>query len=523
MKAPVMQVTLSARQVVKRFGGVVALADGQLEVRSGEVVALLGANGSGKSTLTKIITGVHQPDGGELLIDGKAVRFTSPQDARRLGIAAVYQELSLVPDLTVTENIWLTHEPLRGVNLDRRQMQARTRDLLGLFAGAVKALQPDALVKHLSPDERQVVEILKAISADPRLIILDEATASLDSKQVARLFDLIPQWKASGMGIVFVSHRMEEIFAIADRATVLRSGRFVGHADIGSTTRSALVGMMIEGASSTHDFRVPAVKPEANTRLTVRGLRAGMVRHADLDLRDGELLGIGGLQGQGQADLLLALFGAIPASGAVMLSGKPCRFGHPRDAMGRGVAFVPGDRGSEGLLLIRSILENMHLPNWSKFGPLLNMKRAREEGMNIAQELRIVMGGLDLPVSSLSGGNAQKVVIGKWLNRQPNLLLLNDPMKGVDVGAKAGFYELLTQLSARGMATLFYSSDDEELLGLCHRVLVFHDGGIAAELRGDTLTRAHLVSASMGGVPDVLAASVMAASGAMQSSQGASL
>jgi ribose transport system ATP-binding protein len=490
---------ITAQDIEKRFGGVIALRSGQLHIGAGEVVALLGANGSGKSTLTKIITGVFPPDGGSLSVDGAPVHFRSPKDARKRGIAAVYQELSLIPDMTVTENIWLSHEPRIGVSIDRRAMRARTRDLLGLFAGATRTLDPDALVKDLPPDERQVVEILKAVSTDPRVLLLDEATASLGAAQVAKLFALIPQWKARGMGIVFVSHRMDEIFAIADRAVVLRSGQHVGDVSIREATHERLVGMMIEGAAAAHDMRVAQVPADAPVRLRVRGLRGGMLRGVDLDLRDGELLGIGGLQGQGQADLLLALFGAIPATGEIRLTGEACGLRHPSDAMARGVALVPGDRGREGLLLSRSILENMHLPNWAKFGGLLDMQRARKEGAAIAESLRIVMGGLDLPVSSLSGGNAQKVVIGKWLNRGPQLLLLNDPMKGVDVGAKSGFYALLAELSGRGLATLFYSSDDEELLGLCHRVLIFHDGRVAAELQGETLTRAHLVAASMGG------------------------
>jgi ribose transport system ATP-binding protein len=492
-------ITLTVERATKTYGGVTALAEGNLAVQGGQVTALLGANGSGKSTLSKIITGVVAPNAGRLLVDGKPMRFSSPQAARKYGISAVYQELSLIPDLTVMENIWLTHEPLFWGRINRRAMHRNTADLLALFAGTFKGnLHPDALIQSLTPDERQIVEILKALSYQPRLMILDEATASLDSQQVNRLFQLVEQWKQDGMAIVFVSHRMEEIFRIADKASVLRNGRTVGERDIKSTSEEELVELMIEGAASHLQRHSSPVKADAPLRLQVRNLQTDTLKGVDLELRDGELLGLGGLQGQGQSDLLMALFGAIPFSGSVYLSGSLARFYHPRQAMRRGVALVPGDRGTEGLLLIRSILENLQLPSWSKYGWYHNTARAQADGNRIGEELRLVMAGLDAPVNSLSGGNAQKVVIGKWLLRSPRLLLLNDPTKGVDVGAKGEFYHLLTQLRAQGTAILFYSSDDDELLGLCDRVLVLHDGQIEAELAGQGLTRASLVAASLG-------------------------
>ena len=492
-------VALSAQHVVKRYGGVVALADGNLTVRSGEVVAMLGANGSGKSTLSKIITGVVAPDEGSLTVDGQPVSFRSPQAARKMGITAVYQELSLVPDLTVNENIWLRHEPLRaGLLVNGAKMRTRTRELLALFEGTVHHLGPDVPVKNLPPGERQVVEILKALSTDPRLLILDEATASLDSQQVDRLFELIARWKAEGKAIVFVSHRMDEIFRVADRATVLRSGRTVDDTPIGQTSHEALVQLMIAGAAPNRTA-LPSVEQERSVVVEASNLSAGALKGVSFAVRAGEILGIGGLQGQGQSDLLLALFGAVPYSGQVKLEGRPVRFRHPREAMEQRVAFVPGDRGAEGLLYIRSILENLHLPSWSRFGTPLKMGQARAEATETAASLSLVMASLDAPVSSLSGGNAQKVVLGKWLSRKPVLFLLNDPTKGVDVGAKGEFYELLMRLCAQGTAIILYSSDDDELLGLCHRVLVLHDGTVAAELdAGRDLTHENLVAASLG-------------------------
>lgn len=495
-----MTLELSASNLVKRYGGVFALRDGHLDITSGEVLALVGANGSGKSTLSKIITGVVAPNEGQLLLDGAVVHFATPQAAKRRGIVAVYQELSLIPDMTVSENIWLTHEPLSwGGRVRRKEMRQRTAELLSLFEGTVSAqLQPEALVNTLSPDERQIVEILKALSNEPRLIILDEATASLDSSQVNRLFDLVKEWKAAGMAVVIITHRMDEIFRVADRVTVLRNGSWVGTVDIAETTESEVVQMMIEGAASPEDIRIPAVSADAQVRLQVSNLHSGQVRGVDFTLHDGELLGLGGLQGQGQADLLRALFGSRPYSGQVILSGKPVHFRHPRQAMKHDVAFVPGDRNTEGLLLGRSILENFQLASWGKYGLIHNVQAARREATGVAKDLSLVYEGLDAPVTSLSGGNAQKVVIGKWLLRNPKLLLLNDPTKGVDVGAKGEFYALLKRLTEAGTAILFYSSDDDELLGLCNRVLVLQDGLVRAELSGDDLTRSNLVAASMG-------------------------
>lgn len=495
-----MALSLSAQNVVKRYGGVVALADGNLEVNSGEVVALIGANGSGKSTMSKVINGVVVLDGGQLLLDGSPIHFTSPQAAKVLGIATVFQELSLIPQMTVADNIWLTREPLSaGGTVNRKVVFARTAELLSLFEGTVKAdLQPDVPVADLPPDERQIVEILKAVSFNPRLLILDEATASLDNRQVQRLFELIAKWKAEDKAIVFVSHRMEEIFRIADRYSVLRNGKTVGAGYIKDVTEKDLVRLMIDKDSVFSFSRAGKQMSGKPTCLQVKGLKTATLREVDFNVKEGELVGIGGLQGQGQRDLLLSLFGDIAFSGQVQYNGKDVHFRHPRQAMQQGFALVPGDRAREGLLYIRSILENMQLPSWARYGFPLRIGRAKKDAEQTGAGLNLKMAGLNEPVSSLSGGNAQKVVIGKWLMRHPGLLLLDDPTKGVDVGTKAEFYALLTQLCDEGKTILFYSSDDEELVGLCDRVLVLHDGRIKTELVGAALTKENLVAASLG-------------------------
>lgn len=499
-----MSVSLSAQHIVKHYGGVVALSDGNLDVQSGEIVALIGANGSGKSTMSKVINGVVVLDGGQLLLDDNPIQFSSPQAAKDMGIATVFQELSLIPQMTVADNIWLTREPKKSLGIVNKQaVNRKTEELLSLFEGTYKtALSPEVSVANLPPDERQIIEILKAISFDPRMIILDEATASLDSRQVQRLFELINRWKEQGKAIIFVSHRMEEILRIADRYTVLRNGETVGTGNIQDVDEKELVQLMVKTDSpatfSRTRLETDLEAPGKPVCLEVNDLRAGALNGVDLRVQEGELVGLGGLQGQGQRDLLLALFGNIRFTGDISYQGQNVHFRHPREAMKKGLALVPGDRAREGLLYIRSILENLLLPSWKNYGLPLRIGKSKNDAARIGKSLNLIMAGLGEPVSSLSGGNAQKVVIGKWLMREPTLLLLDDPTKGVDVGTKSEFYTLLNQLCEESKTILFYSSDDEELIGLCDRVLVLHDGLISAELKGDTLNKENLIAASMG-------------------------
>lgn len=498
-----MAESLSARNIVKHYGGVVALSDGNLDVHAREVVALIGANGSGKSTMSKVINGVVVLDGGQLLLNGNPIDFPSPQAAKNAGIATVFQELSLIPQMTVAENIWLTREPLNQFGtVDRKAVHARTEELLALFKGTFKTdLHPDAPVASLPPDEKQIIEILKAISFDPWLVILDEATASLDSRQVQRLFELVARWKEQGKAIIFVSHRMEEIFRIADKYSVLRNGRTVGAGNINDINEKQLIKLMIEKESVLGFLRGEAKsgeRIESEISLEAANLTTDYLRGVSFKLRKGELVGLGGLRGQGQRQLLHSLFGDLPYSGTVKLFSQEVHFKHPREAMRSGFALVPGERAKEGLLYIRSILENLLLPSWKRYGLPLKVSNAKKDATQTGSSLNLKMAGLEEPVSSLSGGNAQKVVIGKWLMREPQVLLLDDPTKGVDVGTKAEFYALLTRLSEEGKTIFFYSSDEEELIGLCDRVFVMYDGMIRTELSGNTLTKENLISASLG-------------------------
>ncbi|HEU4741153.1 MAG TPA: sugar ABC transporter ATP-binding protein [Meiothermus sp.] len=498
-------ILLEAHHVSKRYGATVALQEAAFRLRKGEVHALLGANGSGKSTLAKIIAGAVAPDTGEIRLGGRAVRFRHPLEARRSGIAVVYQELSLVPDLSVQDNLWLGHEPKGGWGrIDDKTARARTEALLELFKDvAGPRFSAETRAGELPPDERQLVEILKAVSNEPKILILDEATASLDARQVERLFTLVRQWKAQGWGIIIVTHRMEEIFQIADRATVLQGGQVVGEVEIGEASRESLIELISGEASKAlqAEARAPHPAHRSSPLLQAKIEQSGKLRGLELSVYPGEILGLGGLHGQGQRELLLSLFGALPLEqGTLFVEGTPRRFNHPREAIRAGLAYVPGDRNREGLLSVRSIFENLMLPSWKSYrrGGFLDLGGARREALRVAEKLKLKYGRLEDGITSLSGGNAQKVVLGKWLLRQPKVLLLDDPTKGVDVGAKAEFYRLLDELRAQGMGVVFYSSDDEELLSLCNRVLVLLEGRIVAELSGAELGRATLVRASLG-------------------------
>ncbi len=371
---------LQTEQIEKRFGGVVALKDGSIEIRSGEVLALVGSNGSGKSTLTKIITGVLSQDAGTITYLGEEVTYNNPMMAQKAGIMAVYQELSLVPSLTVAQNIFLANEPrTKFGSIDDRKMNEETAELLKLFEGTYQSsLHPEAYVRDLPPDERQIVEILKAYSRKPEVLILDEATASLDSKQVNCLFDLIQLLKTENKGLVFVSHRMDEIFRIADRAIVLRNGNTVGEVVISETNEDEIVKMMVGSIEGlTKDFASGFDISNKETILVVENVENDRLSGVSFTIKQSELVGLGGLRGQGQSSLLHTLFGNDSYTGNVVLFGKTLSFTHPKEAMEHGIALIPGDRATEGLLLIRSIFENFHLPNWAKYShPLLNMKKA---------------------------------------------------------------------------------------------------------------------------------------------------
>ncbi|WP_324716316.1 sugar ABC transporter ATP-binding protein [Carboxydochorda subterranea] len=493
---------LEAVGIEKRFGGVVALQGASFECRPGEVHALLGANGSGKSTLAKILTGVVAPDAGVVKVDGRQVSISGPSDMYRLGIAAVYQELSLVPQLSVAENILLGHERVRHGLVDEPATWRLAAECLEPFTRSLgRRLPLHLVVAELSPAEQQMVEIAKALSRRPRLLILDEATASLRSREVDALFEVVRRLRAEGSTVVFISHRLEEVYRVCDRATVLRNGQTAATVSLSATTPDDLLRLMVGDVEApARQPRLPAAGPQQPV-LRVEQLVSGRVlRGVTLAVGRGEVVGLGGLQGQGQSELLKALFGALPAQWRrYEIDGRPARVHRVADAIRRGVVLIPGNRSQEGLFMPRPILENLTLPSLglrSRMG-LLSNAREQSAARQAVESLEIKVADLLQPVSSLSGGNQQKVVVGKWLLSQPRLLLMDDPTKGVDVRARLELYRSIEQMRASGLGVLLNSSDDTELLTLCDRVLVMYEGQIVDELRGERLTGQELVAAGL--------------------------
>ena len=500
---------LEMHDVHKRYGGVVALNGASLSAERGEIHALIGANGSGKSTLNKILTGVVEPDRATIEMDGERFTVARPQDAHQHGIAAVYQELSLVHDLSVTANVALAFEQSRFGFLQHRADRARAAAVLERFRPGFgdHELPLDARVGSLPPGEQQLVEIAKAVARDPKVLVLDEATASLYSAQVEVVFDVIRELSDAGTLVIFTSHRLGEIYSICDRATVLRNGEVAGAVTLAEVEESQLIEMMVgelARAAETVGHQVSeasASAGERSVRLRVTALSSDRLDDVSLEVREGEVLGLGGLAGQGQSALLNALFGADRhRGGRIELDGEPVTITRPKHAVGHGIALVPGDRNREGLLPVRPILENLTVPSMRQRARppgVLSHQREVAAAVEASRQLAIKYGKLDDGVMTLSGGNQQKVVVGKWLLTEPRVVLLDDPTKGIDVRAKEELYEMIARLTAGGVAVLFNSSDDDELLGLSSRVVVFFEGRIVEELTADELTRDRLVAAAL--------------------------
>ncbi|HEY8418515.1 MAG TPA: sugar ABC transporter ATP-binding protein [Limnochordales bacterium] len=494
---------LTMSGVHKRFGGVIALNGAHLSAEKGEVHALLGANGSGKSTLSKVLTGVVAPDQGRIEISGQEVRITGPQDMRKYRIAAVYQELSLIPQLTGMENILLAYEPTKPLGfIDRKALERSVLEVAARFEQALgRRIDLHRPVETLSPGDQQLIEAYKALARKPEILILDEATASLRQAEVEALFQVVRELRDAGVLILFISHRFREVFDLCDRATVLRNGQTVGTVNLADVTERDLVNMMV-GRGAVPDVRQKAATPPRDEIvLRVKDLTGPRLHGVSFELRAGEVLGLGGLQGQGQAELLRALFGAEPVTGGeIEVAGRRVTLRHPQDAVGHGLALVPGNRAREGLMLGRPILENLTIASMRRRqnGPgFLIARREREAAQGAVRSLEIKVGDLSDPASTLSGGNQQKVVVGKWLLNKPRIILMDDPTKGVDVGAKGELYKIVRELTAEGVSVILNSSENMELLGLSHRVLVMYEGTIVDVLEGDDLNENRLVAAAM--------------------------
>ena len=484
---------LQATALHKRYGGVHALRGAGITVYPGEVHALVGENGSGKSTLLGILSGQIRADSGNVSLAGRPAVFRNPTDALRGGIATVTQETTLAPELSIAENIFLGHRMVRrGPLIDWRATRRRALHALRRLG---LELDPSVPVRRLRPDQQQLVEIARALSIDARVLVLDEPTSSLTDDEVASLFALVGNLRTEGVAIIFVSHRLREVFELADRITVLRDGLTVGEARAAELDRATLIQLMVGRALEEVE---PPVVQEGGGRpaLRVRGLTLpGRVSAVDLDVEPGEIVGLAGLLGAGRSELLETVFGVHRASaGTVEVDGEQASFGSPREAIRGAVAFVPADRKLQGLVHEMSVRENLVMASTSRLARLRRPVARRE--LRVVREsfegMRIRAASSRVPVATLSGGNQQKVVLAKWLATSPRVLMLDEPTRGVDVGAKAEIYQLLFDAAESGLGVLVSSSENQELLTLCDRILVMFRGRVAAELSRDEATEARI-------------------------------
>ncbi|WP_027794463.1 sugar ABC transporter ATP-binding protein [Paraburkholderia acidipaludis] len=491
--------------VSKSYGGAVALDHADLAVRRGRIHAILGENGAGKSTLLKVMSGVVQPDEGTMHLDGREVSFASPAAANAAGIVCVYQELSLIPDLSVADNIFASNPPRRFGMIDRRTQRRQAEDALAR-AGAGD-INPLAKVRDLPLSRQQMVELAKGLAHEPRILILDEATSALTAADVARVIEVLKRLRDEGLALLFISHRMHEVKALADECTVYRNGRHVMSFEAGARSDNEVVEMMI-GRKYQHVFPDKpagrlADRPAAAPVLACRDLAWNdSLRGVSFSLQAGEILGLGGLDGQGQRELLLALFGVLRGcTGQVEIDGKRVSIESPvaARANGVGMALIPEDRKTEGLMLPMSVRENLSFAALDRMSTAGVIDRGRQQSFvdRMMELLAIKSHGVDAAVGSLSGGNQQKVVIAKWLIRQPRILLLSDPTRGIDVGTKQEIYQLLRRLADEGAAIVFYSTDYDELIGCCDRVLVLYEGRIKKELAGPAITEQNLIASAL--------------------------
>ncbi|MDO8358500.1 MAG: sugar ABC transporter ATP-binding protein [Devosia sp.] len=484
----------------KRYGGIVALNEASFSARAGEVHALIGENGAGKSTFIQILSGAVRHDGGSIVVDGAEYRPANPDAAQALGIAAVFQELSLIPDLSVEQNIWFRREPrtlLRTV--DGSELRRKTLALFEKYR--FPPLKPDRELRRLTLAERQIVEIAKGLAKDPRILILDEATSALPAKEADWLLALTRQLAGEGRLVIFISHRMGEVRAIADRLTIFRNGSTVAAHEARAVSDDEIVTQMI-GRQLGRLYPERKATRTGRVALRVENFSSGSrLSGATFELFEGEVLGVGGLQGHGQRELFQALFGAGKATGTVELWGKPASISNPRHALtGRdGIALVPEDRRGQGLLLTKSVRENLTLSVIKRFSERGLLSRSKEAALvkQMVDFLRIKAGTPEQLAGTLSGGNQQKVIFGKMLLTEARVLLLYDPTRGVDVGTKGEIFQLMRDLAAKGYAILFYSSDLPELVHVADRVMVLRGGRVVAMLEGERNSEEGIVRAAV--------------------------
>lgn len=478
---------LVARNITKKFPGVVALDDVTVEFYPGEVHAVVGENGAGKSTLMKVIAGAYQQDDGEVILGGETTEFSHPKEAQEQGIAIIYQEFNLLPERTVAQNIFLGREPSRFGVINQHELNKKALDVLTEI-GVETLISPTEMTSSLSVAELQLVEIAKAYSLDAKIIIMDEPTASLTSTEVQLLRDLISRLKQKGLAIIFISHRLVEVFQVADKITVLKDGEFVGTVGTSDVTPEDIVYMMV-GRVLDHYFP-PLGSPEdfGEVVLKVEDGSNDFLVGINLELRSGEVLGIAGLQGSGRTELAQALFGVVPfKTGQITLLGEPISIKSPYKAIRKGIGYVTEDRKSEGLMLMQPIRDNMLLTVralQSIFGITFpdGLKGSRMLVPNLGKQVDVRVDTYDKEVQDLSGGNQQKVVLSKWLASKSKVFIFDEPTRGIDVESKASIHDLIRELTKQGVAVIMISSELPEIIGMSDRILVMHDGKIGGEL-----------------------------------------
>ena len=490
--APVLEM----RHIRKTFPGVVALDDVDFDLRRGEVHILLGENGAGKSTLMKILSGAYHKSAGQIVFDGEDVEIRNPKHAQSLGISTIYQEFNLIPHLSAGENIFLGREPRRFGLIDQRAIfQEATRTLNGLGLN----LDPHKLIKELKVAEQQMIEVAKALSLDARILIMDEPTAALTEHEIKELFANIRSLRDKGVSIVYISHRMEELFEIGDRVTVLRDGRTVGTYYVRETSKAELIRLMVNRELTELFPKERAELGPEVLRVEELNTHAGL-KDISFSLRKGEVLGIAGLLGAGRTELARAIFGLDKiASGTISINGLPQRIGSPRAAINSGIGFLTEDRKSQGLVLPLSVKENLCLASVDKFSRwgLMNAQEEQQAADRYVKDLRIKTPSLDQKVVYLSGGNQQKVVLSKWLCCKSEIFIFDEPTRGVDVGAKAEIYQLMNKLTASGVAIIMISSEMLEVLGMSDRILVMRGGRITGEFSAEEATSERILQCAL--------------------------
>jgi ribose transport system ATP-binding protein len=484
--------------ICKRYGGVRALDNVDFSCGRGKIQAVLGENGAGKSTLIKIIAGVVPPDAGQICLDGALRDFPNPAAAASAGVVCIFQELSLMPDLSVADNISILSPPRRFGMINTRAQRQRAETLLAEVG--CEDINPLLRVRDLPLSRRQMVEIAKALGQKPQLLILDEATSALTSADVEKVYALLARLKTENVAILYISHRMHEVEALADRASVFRNGRHIETFEKGVRSTAEIVQLMV-GRDIATQYPAKPSQPRRASALKIENLGwDNRLAGISLEVGAGEIVGLGGLDGQGQKTLLLALFGVLRGvTGRVTVNGRAVRPGSPAQGKKIGIALVPEDRKTEGLMLPMSITDNLaiaSLPSLSA-GPFVDGGKEKHAVDAAISRLQIRVGAKSDAVSTLSGGNQQKVVIAKWLMTEPRIILLNDPTRGIDVGTKQELYRLMRELANQGAAVLFYSTDYDELIGCCDRVAIMYDGRIVRELEGTDLNETNIIASAL--------------------------